>query len=75
MTFLAQTEVPGIAGADAVGRMARRALHPGLVRGQFRGHDAALEQRPVQVDTARALPPVGRHRYAIPSSSGRTSTQ
>ena len=42
----------GPAGAHAVGRLARRAVHPGLVRGELGRHDEALDQRPLQVDAA-----------------------
>ncbi len=57
MTFLPQSEVPGLQmrlpGAGPLGRqMARYALYPGLLRGQFRRHAAPLEQRGVQIDAA-----------------------
>ena len=55
MTFLAQTEIPRAAGAHALRRLAGRAVCAGLVRGECRRHDEALDQRVLSVDaTSRA---------------------
>ena len=51
MTFLAQTDVRA-AGAYAIRHLARRAVHTGLVRGEFRGHVAPMDQWPLQVHAA-----------------------
>src|SRR5437763_16836134 len=55
MTFLAQTEVPGLQVRHAIRQLARRALCAGLLRGKFRRHGAALDQRPLSVDAAPRL--------------------
>jgi hypothetical protein len=45
----------GATGQDAVGELARRPVCAGLLRGQFRRHGAALDQRPFPVDAAPRL--------------------
>jgi hypothetical protein len=42
----------GTSSADAVRRLARRAVRAALLRGELGRHDGALDQRPVQVDPA-----------------------
>jgi hypothetical protein len=65
MTFLAQTEVPDCrCGCPAaIGSTCRTS--PARSR-SIRRHAAALEQRRFKSTPHRALPPVGRERYAIP---------
>src|SRR5262249_10850553 len=50
---------PRTPGAAALGRLARRALRPGLVRRQLGRHDEALDQRPREVDAPPRDPAAG----------------
>ncbi len=52
MTFLAQSEVPGLQVRTPDGALGRRAVRARLLRGQLGRHDAAVDEPSIQVDAA-----------------------